>query len=676
MIILFSVDIYSASFQVCKDFADNESDALQIISSAGTSNYDANTYFQTGSSGGNQWRGIAWLNDTWNMVSSDADVQWMTATFYSYNFIGSQNFEIYPMTQQIDKATVTWDNCGTGAGGCDGWYTANNNITLSHDTISLNSQFTIQIDPDWANTQVGIPEDTRDVWLIKGEETQDAGATAFRNSQDVNGPEVCVNWSIVLPDTLPPLLTDPNCYSCDPGTNTTHSPTPIIDVECTDEENDCSGVRIANITTLDYETAGSSRNCFEHEGNYRCVLNISDSFTRDNKGYILYFWANDTAGNYHTEYNLSISLTYESIPRSFLWKTNKNDPYPIANLSKTGLFHTNALCLNRSCISTWSELNNTPSINGSSINVTRIVGNGNNLVIGNASGYADSHYLISESDLYISGKLEVDGESYYDAGMTVTLNPGQDTTMIFKYGSAYTHAYAYYYDDGPKVAIKKLDYGNYNYIITSWDQKQQDHNHSIQSPDPTLFIHSETDPNIDNHQWISMTHNRTDGVIRTGTGHIYLEPESGVVWVNNNLTASDIIDLTPAYANTPKKALEEINRIGKITNSKGELEIDHSSLPPMSKRTVEYIDRSNCHSLCTNRTGKSSEYNIPPNFVNESDEDIVCQEFCDEEIKHIDGRSVSSMTTVMTEAIKELTSRIETLEFELCLYNDKYEWCK
>jgi hypothetical protein len=47
------------------------------------------------------------------------------------------------------------------------------------------------------------------------------------------------------------------------------------------------------------------------------------------------------------------------------------------------------------------------------------------------------------------------------------------------------------------------------------------------SANPTLFIHSVTDPDVNNTQWVSLSHDATDGTIRTGAGSLIFTPASG-----------------------------------------------------------------------------------------------------------------------------------------------------
>lgn len=66
-------------------------------------------------------------------------------------------------------------------------------------------------------------------------------------------------------------------------------------------------------------------------------------------------------------------------------------------------------------------------------------------------------------------------------------------------------------------------------IVTRSGYRDQDFDHAAQS-NPTLFIHSDEDPDTDNDEWISFSHDQTDGHIGLGTG---------VLNVGGGLTAGD-----------------------------------------------------------------------------------------------------------------------------------------
>lgn len=65
-------------------------------------------------------------------------------------------------------------------------------------------------------------------------------------------------------------------------------------------------------------------------------------------------------------------------------------------------------------------------------------------------------------------------------------------------------------------------------LLTDYANADQNHDHAAQT-NPTLFIHSATDPDINNTQWLSLTHDQTDGVISSGSGDIVLNAASSSV---------------------------------------------------------------------------------------------------------------------------------------------------
>jgi hypothetical protein len=94
--------------------------------------------------------------------------------------------------------------------------------------------------------------------------------------------------------------------------------------------------------------------------------------------------------------------------------------------------------------------------------------------------------------------------------------------------------------DGVHIGIfgSSAGYSNRNIIICDADFINYNFDHSTQSSNPTVFIHSVTDPDTDNTQWLSLTHDQTNGVITTGKGNISLVPAGAGVTLptGKNLT--------------------------------------------------------------------------------------------------------------------------------------------
>lgn len=65
------------------------------------------------------------------------------------------------------------------------------------------------------------------------------------------------------------------------------------------------------------------------------------------------------------------------------------------------------------------------------------------------------------------------------------------------------------------------DYAGDNNILVLSLQKDKDFDHAAQT-NPTLFVHSATDPDSANDEWTSITHDVTDGVLGVGSGGLKL----------------------------------------------------------------------------------------------------------------------------------------------------------
>ena len=58
-------------------------------------------------------------------------------------------------------------------------------------------------------------------------------------------------------------------------------------------------------------------------------------------------------------------------------------------------------------------------------------------------------------------------------------------------------------------------------VITNLSNVTKDHDHATDT-NPTLYIHSDTDPDTDNTEWISLSHNTNLALIDSGKGGIYI----------------------------------------------------------------------------------------------------------------------------------------------------------
>lgn len=163
--------------------------------------------------------------------------------------------------------------------------------------------------------------------------------------------------------------------------------------------------------------------------------------------------------------------------------------------------------------------------------VASISGNSDNLVIG--TGAADSHSLSSPNDLFIVGKLEVDGTAFFDARATFGSSSKHTDFVpaIFGNGDDVYLNWAQHTTPTAQYFEINLDNTYKNMVIGTKANWLYEYQHTA-STDPTLFIHSN---NGSTTEWISAAHDRTDGVVATGAGSLALKPNSGVVVVESSI---------------------------------------------------------------------------------------------------------------------------------------------
>lgn len=133
-----------------------------------------------------------------------------------------------------------------------------------------------------------------------------------------------------------------------------------------------------------------------------------------------------------------------------------------------------------------------------------------------------SRGLNTNDDVFFSGKIEVDGISYFDGAVNfmnsaafmdnqqLYLGNEDDSKLDWSIAQTTQHTVVW-------------GLGNDSKSIIFCDQADcnQNFDHAGQS-DPTIFVHSNKDPDTDNDEWISFSHDGTDAVISTGTGTLNL----------------------------------------------------------------------------------------------------------------------------------------------------------
>jgi hypothetical protein len=143
------------------------------------------------------------------------------------------------------------------------------------------------------------------------------------------------------------------------------------------------------------------------------------------------------------------------------------------------------------------------------------------LQIGGSSLSTQTSATLGSSGVLIAGRTEFDEYVYFDkmiypkSGIAI-----YNTSNHYGYISSSV-------DDGVILApLGTENKANNNIIITSSSNYLKDHDHDTLSTNPTLFGHSSTDPDSNNTQWWSITHDTVDAVIDTGTGLVKIKEDS------------------------------------------------------------------------------------------------------------------------------------------------------
>jgi len=123
--------------------------------------------------------------------------------------------------------------------------------------------------------------------------------------------------------------------------------------------------------------------------------------------------------------------------------------------------------------------------------------------------------VLKNKELQIGGHINCDGLCVLDAGFVGTAWKIAGTTYMYNYVDT-TNRWN-------NLAIGD-NVGN-QLVITNEANRNKDHDHNP-TTDPTLFIHSDTNPDNANDEWISMTHDKTNGRLLTGSGAVEIEQSS------------------------------------------------------------------------------------------------------------------------------------------------------
>lgn len=188
-----------------------------------------------------------------------------------------------------------------------------------------------------------------------------------------------------------------------------------------------------------------------------------------------------------------------------------------------------------------------PTITTTSNQSLLLVPNGTGITqIGDAG--ATSHTLNTNDDLFVSGRLEVDGAAFFDGDVTVagafsaTLSLPDDSPLTLGTGSDATLRWGVAAQTADTLLLGLGDTSR-SLIIAENADINTDFSHPAQSK-PTIFLHSVLDPSIDNGEHLSIAYNNiTAGTMETdrATYSLFIKAATAFGAAVTNVTGGKLI---------------------------------------------------------------------------------------------------------------------------------------
>ncbi len=146
--------------------------------------------------------------------------------------------------------------------------------------------------------------------------------------------------------------------------------------------------------------------------------------------------------------------------------------------------------------------------------------NGSNYTI-IGSGSSSSQSLVSNDDLFVTGKFEVDGVSFFDGFSIFEAGLRTNDNDELRFGDSNDAAIYFNTFQSSDTLFMGLNGQSNSLLITEYSDRFIDFAHTT-SANPTLFIQSNGNTSLD--EWIGLTYinNTNSGVISVGNGSIIL----------------------------------------------------------------------------------------------------------------------------------------------------------
>lgn len=147
-----------------------------------------------------------------------------------------------------------------------------------------------------------------------------------------------------------------------------------------------------------------------------------------------------------------------------------------------------------------------------------------NLPVNIGDAGSTSHTLTADDDLFVSGKIEVDGAAYFDGNYFLNGAAGGRARLLLTHADAAGLAiYSDSASDQGFIGLSELHAGR-QLIISDYSWRERNFDHATQT-NPTLYVHSATDPDSDNTEWLSLAFDPTlpGAVVATGKGTVRID---------------------------------------------------------------------------------------------------------------------------------------------------------
>lgn len=196
-------------------------------------------------------------------------------------------------------------------------------------------------------------------------------------------------------------------------------------------------------------------------------------------------------------------------------------------------------------------------------NADQIIGNSAAVTIGDAGSTSNS--LAADDDLFVSGKLEVDGFTYFDDVVFMDNSFKFYDGRVAYFGDSNDVRMSYNTTQTPDALFLGLSADSRNLIISEAADSGIDFSHAQQT-NPSIWLHSADATDL--NDYILLQHDQSKAVMTTATGNIQLNAPDGLTVLDSDVQAMSITN--DGTVSTLIPASGDYTRIGDaVTTAQG-----------------------------------------------------------------------------------------------------------